>query len=161
MDLTGPPTQSIIHHHHHHYHCNPIWDIGCQSQPSSHHDLGPEIPTLLLQLSCAASPLHVCCQVRVPGVSSLASLPFSWRVPGEGLPCDVGCRLAGGVTNPFPMSLKDVIFCRLLSCSLAQVLVIDGVQPANLENPSEAGVDECLDILYGGNTGSPGLGSIK
>ena len=50
-----------------------------------------------------------------------------------------------GVTNPSPASLKDVVFCRLLSRSLPQFLVADGVRPVNLENPFEKGVDECLE----------------
>ena len=81
------------------------------------------------------------------GVSWPLSLPFLLGVPDEGLPCDVGC-LVEGATDPSPASLKDVIFCRLLPRSLPQFLVTDGVRPANLKNPSEAG-DQCLDSLQG------------
>ena len=66
-----------------------------------------------------------------------------------------------GVTNPSPASLKDVVFCRLLSRSLPQFLVADGVRPVNLENPFEKGVDECLEFLHVRGSGSPGLGSIE
>jgi len=52
------------------------------------------------------------------------------------------------VTDPPLVSLKDVVFCRLLSRSLLWFLIADGVRPTNLENPSEAGVDECLDLLH-------------
>ena len=71
-------------------------------------------------------------------------LPFPLRVQGEGLPCDAGCRLAEVVTDPSLASLKDVVFCRLLSRSLLWFLIGDGVRPTNLEIPSEAGVDESV-----------------
>lgn len=74
---------------------------------------------------------------------------------------DAECRLVEGMTYPSPASLKDVVLCRLLSRSLPQLLVADSVRPANLENPSEAGVDECLDFRHGDDDGSLGLGSIK
>ena len=97
----------------------------------------------------------------MPGVTRSASLSFPLRVPGEGLPSNVGCRLVKGVPNSSPASLKDVVYYRLPSCSLRRYLVADGVQPGNLENPSKIGVDECLDSLHGGDSGSPGLSSIK
>lgn len=77
------------------------------------------------------------------------------------MPYDAGSRLPEGGTNPSPASLKDVIFNRLLSRSLPQFLVADGVRPANLKNSSEAGVDACLDFPHGDDSGSPGLGSIE
>lgn len=72
-----------------------------------------------------------------------------------------GFRLTEVVSDPSPASLKDVVFNRLLSHSLPQFLVVDGVWPANLENPSEEGFDACLDFLLGGDGGSLGLGSIE
>ena len=54
----------------------------------------PPVITVLgqsLQFSprVAISP-HVCLKVTAPRVSWPAPLPFALRVPGEGLPCDVG-----------------------------------------------------------------------
>ena len=64
----------------------------------------------------AMSP-HVCLRVLVPRVSWSALLPFPLRVPGECLPWDVRWGLPKGVANPFPASLKDFNFYRLLSRS--------------------------------------------
>lgn len=65
------------------------------------------------------------------------------------------------MTYPSPVSLRDVVFCWRLSHLLPQFLVADGVRPVNLENPSNAGIDENLDSLQGGDSYSPGLSSIK
>ena len=97
----------------------------------------------------------------MPYVPWPASLTFPLGVPGQGLPCDAGCRLAEGVTDPPQTTLKDSVFCRLLSCLLPHFLVADGAQPPNLENPSKAGVDECLDYLHSGDGRFPGLASME
>ena len=113
------------HHHHHHHHliviiiaCNPAWDIGRQSASSSRH--GPAGPDVLTLPMCSQSSLSL-----PLGVCWLASLPFLLRFPGDGLPCDVGCRLTEDVTNPSPASLKDVVVATVLGCCCL---------PANLEN---------------------------
>ncbi len=65
------------------------------------------------------------------------------------------------MSNPPPASLKNVVFHWLLFHSLPQFLVSDLIWPMDFEDPSEAGVNENLDFLYGRGGGSPGLSSIQ
>ena len=44
---------------------------------------------------------------------------------------------------------KDVFLDRVLPCSLPQFQITDCVRQANSEDPSKAGVVECLDSLRG------------
>jgi hypothetical protein len=50
---------------------------------------------------------------------------------------------------------------RLLLCTLPQFFVADLVGSADLQDLPQAGVDEDLDVLHGGDGGSPGLGSVE
>ena len=70
----------------------------------------------------------------------VAPLPFTLRVPCEGLPCVARWGLPKGVTDPLPASLKDADFYRLLSCSFWQIMAAENVWPGNLKNSSEVGV---------------------
>ncbi|KAH3691876.1 hypothetical protein DPMN_191054 [Dreissena polymorpha] len=110
---------------------------------------------------CLAHLLSICIQVPVPGVSRPPSLPFSLGVPCERLPRRSECTLAKGVAYPSPTSLKDVFFNWLLLCSSLLFFIGDIVLPADLEDLTEAGVDEDLYVLYGGDSGSPSLCSIE
>ncbi|KAH3803597.1 hypothetical protein DPMN_131862 [Dreissena polymorpha] len=49
------------------------------------------------------------------------------------------------------MSLKDVFFNLLLLCSSPYFFIGDLVWPANLEDLPEAGLNEVLYFLYGGD----------
>lgn len=82
-------------------------------------------------------------------------------VPGEHLPCSAESGLAEGVVNPSPMSLEDVISCRLLLGLLQYFLGADCVRPANTENTSEAAVDQLLNSLHVGCCGSPCICTTK
>lgn len=75
------------------------------------------------------------------------------------MPCV--CRPVEGMSNPPPVYLEDVIFHRLLFHSLPQFFVADLVWLMNLEDPSEASVNENLDSLHGSGGGSLGLHSIQ
>lgn len=51
---------------------------------------------------------------------------------------------------PGPSPLPDFFLSRKLAGSLPKVGITDGVRPEDLEDPSEAAVDEGLDFPEGG-----------
>ena len=80
---------------------------------------------------------------------------------GPGLTRDTGHCLSESVSNLYPVSLEEFIFCWLLLGLFPQFSVADGLRPSDLKDSSEAGVDECLDLLLCHSCGSPRFSSIQ
>lgn len=56
---------------------------------------------------------------------------------------------------PSPMPLEDLCLYWLLNHSLSQLLVADGVGSVYVMDPSEAGINACLDYFHGYGGYSP------
>ena len=122
---------------------------------------GIPIPDQPLKLSTGVThPLCFSRQIMAPGVSWAASLSLSQWVPGQGLMCDTGPWLSGGVSNPSPASLEDRIFCWLLLGPFPEFSAPYSLRPSDPKDFSKAGVDECLDLQCRSRV-SPCFGSIQ
>ena len=75
--------------------------------------------------------------------------------------CDTCHWLLEGVSNPSPASVEDFIFCCLLLGPFPELSVADGLRPSDPKDSSEAGVDECLDLLQCRSHDSPCFSSVQ
>lgn len=64
------------------------------------------------------------------------------------------------VTNPSSASVSLTSCTGCCPHALPQFMVTASLRPANLENPSEVGVEECFESLFGGNSNFAGLSSV-
>ena len=107
--------------------------------------------SLLSQLFLTVSP---------PAAARPSPLPFTLRVPTQGLSCDAGCWLPEGMTNPAPLPPQDLPCHRFLARSLPQIFVPYFLWPSDAIYAPQTCVEERLDFLLQCLRRSPCLASI-